>query len=205
MSVGGGYEGRPSQGNADITWGSLDPFLPAGNDAPHNTGDPRAPFPLLPRGLPIDGSPKPRSAWGLCWHLPWVPWDSLAEDDPILQPLLEVSPDLPPGDAFDPRPQLSLLLWVILLGELGGDVGWSDTALCAPHTPRGPPPSTRPVPLHTAARGAVWTAPGYAISCNFLVHRKPRFSSTETAEGRKESKSCSWALRGGHGVPEDGG
>lgn len=52
---------------------------------------------------------------------PHLDEDSLAEDHPILQPLLEVRPDLLPRDGLDPRPQLSLLLWVVLLGELGGD------------------------------------------------------------------------------------
>lgn len=53
-----------------------------------------------------------------------APADSLAEQDAILQPLLEVGADLLPGDVLDPCPQLSLLLWVVLLGELvEGKVG----------------------------------------------------------------------------------
>lgn len=75
---------------------------------------------------------------------PGSPQDSLAEDHPILQPLLEVGSDLFSCDALDPRPQLSLLLWVILLGKLGGQ--WGDSSgrapACTPNPSWGqiPPP-----------------------------------------------------------------
>lgn len=108
-----------------------------------------------------------------------------------------------------------------------GGRGCSGTSLpvpaCTPNPSRdsspAPTPSPAPAAVTAAARGrspaatralrrrgGVWTAPGYLISCNFLVRRKPRFSSTETAEeGGEQSKSSAqpWAPQGGHGAPGD--
>lgn len=54
ISLGGGDGGElvgtrvfPPQGNADITWGSLARSSQLGMKQPHNTGDPRATFPLI--------------------------------------------------------------------------------------------------------------------------------------------------------------
>lgn len=65
-----------------------------------------------------------------------LPQDSLAEDHPVLQPLLEVRSDLFSCDALNPRPQLGLLLWVILLGKLGGQ--WGDSSGRAPECTPNP-------------------------------------------------------------------
>lgn len=73
-----------------------------------------------------------------------LPQDSLAEDHPILQPLLEVGSNLFSCDVLDPRPQLSLLLWVILLGKLGRQ--WGDSSGRAPACTPNPSWGQLPLP-----------------------------------------------------------
>lgn len=126
-----------------------------GTPQPRGAGEPPGPCPPLPPrpGLMLAQAwPDPACPKGVpwTWHHPCVPQDSLAEDDSILQPLLEIRPDLLPGDALDPRPQLCLLLRVILLGELAGRQGLLrhiPARPCVhPKPQQGQLPSTNPEP-----------------------------------------------------------